>query len=126
MEIVHVDLAERSYDIKIATGLLARAGAELVELTARRRVAVVTDETVGALYLEQMRAGLAASGFEMVALSLPAGEATKSWEHLQVTVEWLLAEKIERNDLVVALGGGVIGDLVGFAAAILRLSLIHI
>ena len=120
MEIVHVDLAERSYDIKIATGLLARAGAELVELTARRRVAVVTDETVGALYLEQMRAGLAASGFEMVALSLPAGEATKSWEHLQVTVEWLLAEKIERNDLVVALGGGVIGDLVGFAAAILR------
>ncbi|PIE15986.1 MAG: 3-dehydroquinate synthase [Rhodobacterales bacterium] len=117
---LQVALAERAYQIKIGQGLLARSGAEIAPLLQRPRVAVVSDENVARLHLEALRTGLAASGIEMEALVLPAGESTKSWDHLGHTVEWLLAQKIERRDLVIALGGGVIGDLVGFAAAILR------
>ena len=72
------------------------------------------------LHLAELRAGLEAAGVTVSALTLPAGEATKSWPHFERAVEWLLSEKIERNDMVVALGGGVIGDLVGFAAAVMR------
>ena len=115
---VHVDLGARSYDVRIGQGLLARAGAEIAPLLRRRRVAVVTDETVGALHLAALREGL--GDIAMTALALPPGEATKGWPEFSRTVEWLLAEKIERRDIVVALGGGVIGDLVGFAAAVLR------
>jgi len=115
---VHVDLGARSYDVRIGQGLLARAGAEIAPLLRRRRVAVVTDETVGALHLAALREGL--GDIAVTALALPPGEATKGWPEFSRTVEWLLAEKIERRDIVVALGGGVIGDLVGFAAAVLR------
>jgi 3-dehydroquinate synthase len=83
-------------------------------------VAVVTDENVASLHLDALRAGLAADGVDMTALELPAGESTKCWSQLSKTVEWLLDRKIERADVVIAFGGGVIGDLVGFAAAILR------
>ncbi|MBY6089748.1 3-dehydroquinate synthase [Maritimibacter alkaliphilus] len=117
---LRVDLGERSYDIRIGTGLLARAGEEIAPLLKRPRVAVVTDENVAALHLDALREGLAAAGIEMVALTLPAGEATKSWLHFTRTVEWLLEQKVERRDVVVAFGGGVIGDLAGFAAAVLR------
>ncbi|WP_420863682.1 3-dehydroquinate synthase [Algirhabdus cladophorae] len=119
-ETVHVPLGDRAYDIKIGQGLLQQAGGLIGPLLARPRVAVVTDQNVAALHLETLRAGLTAQGIDMVSLSLPAGEATKSWGPFTQTVEWLLDEKIERRDLVVALGGGVIGDLVGFAAAVLR------
>ena len=81
---------------------------------------VLTDETVAPLHLDALRDGLARAGVDMVALALPAGEATKSWPHLSRAVEWLLEQKVERRDVMVALGGGVIGDLGGFAAAILR------
>ena len=118
--IVHVPLGERAYDVHIGPDLLPRAGALIAPLLRRPRVAVITDENVAALHLEGLRAGLAAAGITMEALTLPAGEGTKSWPHLTTCVEWLLAQKIERKDMVVALGGGVIGDLVGFAAAILR------
>ncbi|WP_306131717.1 3-dehydroquinate synthase [Roseivivax marinus] len=117
---VRVSLGERAYDVRIGPGLIARAGQEIGDLLARDRVAVVTDARVADLHLEPLRAGLAAHGIACEALVLPAGEATKSWEHLTHTVEWLLDQKVERRDVVVALGGGVIGDLVGFAAAILR------
>ncbi|MFP1644900.1 3-dehydroquinate synthase [Pontitalea aquivivens] len=117
-ETVAVNLGERSYEVRIGTGLLARAGAEIAPLLRRPRVAVVTDETVGALHLEALRAGLGDIG--MVSLSLPAGEATKGWPEFSRTVEWLLEQKVERKDIVIAFGGGVIGDLVGFAAAVLR------
>ncbi|MEX0306911.1 MAG: 3-dehydroquinate synthase [Ruegeria sp.] len=117
---VHVDLAERSYDVEIGPGLLAQAGARIAPLLQRPRVAVLTDETVAGMHLDALRDGLAASDIEMSALALPAGEATKSWPHFERAVEWLLAEKVERNDIVVALGGGVIGDLAGFAAAVMR------
>ncbi|MBO9408757.1 3-dehydroquinate synthase [Shimia sp. R9_1] len=120
METVHVGLEGRAYDIHIGPGLLAQAGALIGPMLARKQVCVVTDENVAALHLETLRAGLASDGISMEALVLPAGESTKSWAHLEQTVEWLLAQRVERRDLVVALGGGVIGDLTGFAAAILR------
>ncbi len=117
---VHVDLAERSYDVEIGPGLLAQSGERIAPLLKRPRVAVLTDETVAGMHLDALRDGLASAGIEMTALALPAGEATKSWPHFERAVEWLLAEKVERNDVVVALGGGVIGDLAGFAAAVMR------
>ena len=117
---VHVELGERSYDVEIGPDLLAQSGTLIAPLLHRPKVAVLTDENVGALHLEALRQGLAASGIEMTALALPAGEATKSWPHFERAVEWLLAEKVERRDVVIALGGGVIGDLAGFAAAVLR------
>ncbi len=117
---VFVDLAERSYEVEIGPDLLAQAGARIKPLLHRPRVAVLTDETVAALHLDALRAGLAAAGVEMSALALPPGEATKSWPQFERAVEWLLAEKVERRDVVVAFGGGVIGDLAGFAASVLR------
>ena len=118
---VHVDLGVRAYDVRIGSGLLARAGAEIAPLLgSRKRLVVVSDETVAAAHLPALKAGLAAAGISCEALLLPPGEATKCWAQLERVTEWLLAQKVERRDIVVALGGGVIGDLVGFAAAILR------
>lgn len=117
---VHVDLAERSYDVLLGQGLLDRAGALISDFAGKRRVAIITDETVAKLHLPRLIASLNAAGLQAEALALPAGEGTKSWEKLGQAVEWLLAQKIERKDLVIAFGGGVIGDLAGFAAAILR------
>lgn len=120
METVHVGLEGRAYDIHIGPGLLARSGALIAPLLRRPRVAIVTDENVAALHLDNLKNGLQSTGIASVSLVLPAGEATKSWPHFTRTVEWLLDQKVERNDVVVAFGGGVIGDLVGFAAAVLR------
>ena len=115
-----MNLAERSYDILIGPGLLFEAGALVSPFLRRPKVWVVTDETLGQLHLDTLKAGLERSGVSCQSMTLPAGEATKSWPYLTQTVEWLLEQKVERRDLVVAFGGGVIGDLVGFAAAILR------
>ena len=120
IDVVPVALGARSYEVRIGCGLTDRAGAEIAPLLSRPRVAVVTDETVAALHLERLRDALLAQGIAMQALVLPAGEATKGWAQLAACVEWLLDAKVERRDVVVAFGGGVIGDLVGFAAAILR------
>ena len=117
-ETVRVELGSRSYDVRLGAGLIAGAGAEIAPLLRRKRVAVITDETVGALHLQALRAGL--GDIEMVSLALPAGEGTKCWASLERACEWLLEQKVERKDVVIAFGGGVIGDLVGFAAAILR------
>ncbi|RAP43291.1 3-dehydroquinate synthase [Rhodovulum viride] len=118
VETVHVALPGREYDIRIGEGLLARAGAEIGPLLRRPRVAILTDETVAALHLAAFRAGL--GDIEAPAQALPAGEATKCWAQFGCAVEWLIEQKVERRDIVVALGGGVIGDLAGFAAAVLR------
>ncbi|MDA7424220.1 3-dehydroquinate synthase [Thalassococcus lentus] len=120
METVSVPLEGREYDVRIGEGLLADAGTHIVPLLHRPRVAIVSDEQVAAAHLATLEAGLDTAGISHVALTLPAGEATKSWPHFTRTVEWLLEQKIERRDVVIALGGGVIGDLVGFAAAVLR------
>ncbi len=119
-ETVHVPLGDRAYDVRIGEGLIAEAGGLVAPLLHRPRVAVLTDQNVAALHLDTLKDGLARAGIDTVALILPAGEATKNWDQLTRSVEWLLAEKIERRDVVIALGGGVIGDLAGFAAAILR------
>jgi 3-dehydroquinate synthase len=119
-ETVRVDLPSRAYDVEIGPGLLAEAGRLIQPLLARPKVAIVADARVAEVHLETLEAALATAGIASAVLTLPPGESTKSWSHLQQTVEWLLTEKIERRDVVVALGGGVIGDLVGFAAAILR------
>lgn len=120
MNTVAVDLGERSYKVRIGQGLLSRAGTEIAPLLRRKRVVIVTEETVAALHLNALTAALQAKGITSTALSLPPGEGTKNWENLARCTEWLLEQKVERKDVVVALGGGVIGDLVGFSAAILR------
>ncbi len=119
-EIVHVDVPGRAYEVMIGPGLIAEAGTLISPLLNRKRVWVLTEETVAALHLDAFQAGLAASGVLMEALALPAGEATKSWGPLEQSLGWLLDQKVERGDVIIALGGGVIGDLAGFAAAILR------
>ncbi len=120
IETVHVPLGARAYDVLVGPGLLEAAGARIAPLLRRPRVAVVTDERVAALHWDALRAGLDGHGISAACLTLPPGEATKSWPHLERVTEWLIEEKIERKDVVIALGGGVIGDLAGFAAAILR------
>ncbi|UWR43032.1 3-dehydroquinate synthase [Phaeobacter inhibens] len=117
---VHVALGERAYDVVIGPDLLADSGARLAPMLRRPKVAVLTDETVAAHHLEGLRAGLASAGIEMDALALPPGESTKAWPQFSRAVEWLLEQKVERGDIVIAFGGGVIGDLAGFAAAVLR------
>ncbi len=118
--IVSVPLGERRYDVRIGSGLVASAGAQIAPLLDRPKVWIVTEQTVAALHLSALQAGLDAGDIAHDTLILPPGEATKSWPHLQRVADWLLTEKVERRDVVVAFGGGVIGDLVGFAAAIHR------
>ena len=117
---VPVALGARSYEVRIGPGLIDAAGAQIAPLLARRKVAVITDETVAALHLLRLAAGFEAQGIAMTALALPPGEGTKGWQQFARCSEWLLEQKIERRDVVVAFGGGVVGDLVGFAAAVLR------
>lgn len=119
-EKVHVDLAGRSYDIAIGQGLLANAGQLLAPHIKRKFAAIVTDENVAKLHLATLTSSLEAAGFTTHAIALPAGEKTKSYEHLVKTCDGLLSFGVERKDVVIALGGGVIGDLTGFASAILR------
>ncbi len=120
MNRVAVELGARSYEVRIGEGLIDRAGVEIAPLLTRRRVVVVTDATVAATHLPRLEAALAAEGIAVSSLALPPGEATKGWAEFSRTVEWLLEQKVERRDVVIAFGGGVIGDLVGFAAAVLR------
>ncbi len=117
---VPVALGARAYDIEIGPGLLARSGALIAPLAAGRKLAILTDETVAALHLEALQAGLGAAGLRAEALALPPGEATKSMAQLERCVLWLLDRGLGRADFVIAFGGGVIGDLAGFAAAILK------
>jgi 3-dehydroquinate synthase len=117
---VRVDLAGRSYDILIGRDLISQAGMHLALLLAKRRVLVVADENVGQRHLGTLVASLEAAGIPAASLTLPAGEKTKSWPFLEQVVERILAERLERGDAVIALGGGVIGDLAGFASAIAR------
>lgn len=117
---VRVSLGARSYDVRIGPGLIDRAGVELAPLLRRKRVAILTEDRVAALHLPRLQASLDAAGIAHAAHILPAGEGTKSWDGLRAATEFLLDERIERRDLVLAFGGGVVGDLAGFAAAILR------
>jgi 3-dehydroquinate synthase len=118
--IVPVALPGRAYDIVIGDGVIAEVGARVAALGKARAVAIVTDETVGALHAGGVEAALAAAGLRHARITIPPGETSKSWDMFARVCDELLAAKIERNDTVLALGGGVVGDLAGFAAASLR------
>ncbi len=120
MRTVRVELGERGYDIHVGPGLIAQAGKYLEPLLRRARVAIVTDETVARHHLPALTASLDEHGIAHDEIVLPAGESTKSFAQLEKLTEWLLETGVERGDLVIALGGGVIGDLTGFAASIVR------
>jgi 3-dehydroquinate synthase len=117
---VSVNLGARSYDVMIANGALDAAGVELAPYLPRKRAVVVTDTNVAAAQLPRLTASLAAAGIAVDPIILPPGEGTKSWDGLATLTDALLACGVERSDHIIALGGGVIGDLVGFAAAILK------
>ncbi len=117
---ITVDLAARHYDIHIGAGLLESAGDFLAPVLNRPFTVIVTDDHVAPLHLHALDASLKSAGITTGAVILPAGEATKSFHHLERLVGDLLDLGVERSDTVCALGGGVIGDLTGFAAAILR------
>lgn len=119
-QLVRVPLGNRSYDILIGPGLIGRAGGEITARIKGRRAAIVTDENVGQLYLEALMDSLQTDGIEAVSLTLPAGEKTKCFENLITVVDLALSARLERNDMIIALGGGVIGDLAGFAAGIVK------
>jgi 3-dehydroquinate synthase len=118
--LVHVPLGERAYDILIGPDLITHAGGEITARLKGRRAAIVTDEHVAPIYLEALMDSLQTDGIEAVSLTLPAGEKTKSLEPLAAVCDMALSARIERNDCIIALGGGVIGDLAGFAAGIVR------
>jgi 3-dehydroquinate synthase len=116
---VPVPLGDRAYDILVGRGLIETAGTQIAALNARA-AAIVTDAHVGPLYAQTLAASLQANGLRASVITLAPGEATKSYASLEEVCDAVLEAKIERGDLVVALGGGVIGDLAGFAAAIVR------
>ena len=116
MQTLNVALGERSYPIHIGSGLLHRADL-LQSGVGARRVAVVTNEIVAPLYLGTVGASLRAAGIEATNIVLPDGEAYKTWETLNAIFDALLTHRCDRRTAVVALGGGVIGDMAGFAAA---------
>ncbi len=120
MAVIAVDIAGRPYEVRIGSGLLTRLVLECGERLRKRRVPVVTDANVYAAWGAVVEAALRDGGHEAAWRVLPPGEGAKSWEQLAATVDWLLAEGVERGDHVLALGGGVVGDLTGFAAAILK------
>ena len=117
---VHVPLdGDRAYDIRIGRGLIDEAGPLMAALGARR-AAIVTDETVGALYAGRLQDSLERGGLHAGVVTVAPGEGSKSYAGYAQVCDGLLALKVERGDLVIALGGGVVGDLAGFAAATLR------
>ncbi len=120
VDVVSVSLGARSYDVRIGRGLLQQVAMEIAPLLKRSKVVVITDETVAVAHLAALNAALGAAKIDVAALCLPPGESTKGWPQFERTVEWLLEQKVERGDIILALGGGVIGDLAGFAAAVLR------
>ena len=120
LERVRVELGPRSYDVLIGAGLLAEAGAAIAAALPGRALAVVTDANVAAHHLPPLKASLRRAGIDAVEVVVPAGEGSKSFAELQKVVEAVLEARLERGDAIVALGGGVVGDLAGFAAAVAR------
>ena len=124
--LVKVSLGERSYDIAIGRGVIASLGARIAALRPGAKVVIVTDENVARYVLESAEAALASAGVAASRIIVPAGEASKSYRVFEQVCEAIIASRIERGDLVVALGGGVIGDLAGFAAAVVRRGLDYV
>jgi len=118
--VVEVALGERAYDIVIGRDVLQSLGARIAALRPGARTAIVTDRTVATYWLERTESSLAQAGIPAARIVVEEGEGSKTYAGLQQVSEALIAARIERNDLVIALGGGVVGDLAGFAASILR------
>ena len=118
--IVNVALGERSYDIVIGRGLIASLGARIAALRPGAKAVVVTDHNVARYHLEPAEAALHQAGVAASRVVVPAGEASKSYRVFEQVCEAIIASRIERADLVIALGGGVIGDLAGFVASVVR------
>jgi 3-dehydroquinate synthase len=117
---VRVELGARSYDIVIGEGLLAHSAHWIAPLVKRPKLFLVSDETVAGLWLETFRQGLRPAGIEAHLFQLPPGETSKSWVNLEEILNWLFEAGANRDDLLVALGGGVVGDITGLAAALMK------
>src|SRR4051812_41045147 len=117
MRVVTVPLPDRAYPIWIGREILARLGPECARQQLGRRCAIITDRHVARLYAKPVLESLAASGFDPFLVSVPAGETSKSLRTVQACYDQLAAARLERKSFVVALGGGVVGDLAGFVAA---------
>ena len=124
--VVNVALGDRAYDIVIGRNQMATLGARAAALKPGAKAAIVTDDSVAGLHLEAAETALAAGGLTTSPIVVGSGEATKSFAGLERVCEALIAARVERGDLVVALGGGVVGDLAGFAAAVVRRGLDYI
>ena len=114
-ETLQVALGDRSYPIHIGTGLLDQIG--MLRPLLSKQVAIVTNDVVAPIYLERLLARLQAEGVQAVSIVLPDGEAHKDWAALQMIYDALLTHRCERNTTLLALGGGVVGDITGFASA---------
>lgn len=117
---VHVALGDRAYDIVIGQGLIPKAGGLIAKVNPNIRATIITDQHVAPFYLDPLTESLKAQGIDVSALVLKPGEQTKNYDNMMAVCDHILACKLERNDAVIALGGGVIGDLTGFAAGIVR------
>ncbi len=118
--IVPVELGSRRYDIIIGEGLIREAGAHIARIAPKAACAIVTDETVARHHLPALEASLEAAGIRHARIVVAAGEPSKCWATFARVSDEIIAAKMERGDLVVALGGGVVGDLAGFAASVIR------
>jgi 3-dehydroquinate synthase len=125
-DVVHVELGDRSYDVAVGEALLANAGAMIRRVLPAPRLVIVTDVNVAPLYLAPLQDSLQAAGIRHSHIILPAGEQTKGFSHLESLVERVLEEGIDRTTTLLALGGGVVGDITGFAAGILLRGLPYI
>src|SRR5687768_4292451 len=117
MRTLNVELGSRSYPIHIGAGLLDHPEL-IVPALPQKRVAIITDETVAPLYLETLTKSLEREGVAVVPIVIPDGETHKNWETLNRVFDALLEHRCERRTTIVALGGGVVGDIAGFAAAV--------
>ena len=110
--------ASKSYKILIEKGLLTEAGKRIKELLGNVRLCIVTDDTVDALYSECLEKSLISQGYSFVKYVIPHGESSKNASNLIALLEFLATNRITRSDAIIALGGGVVGDLTGFAAGV--------
>ncbi|MEO1045131.1 MAG: 3-dehydroquinate synthase [Pseudomonadota bacterium] len=120
MAVLNLDLGERSYAITIKPGLLDEPAEVLQPHASKNRLLIITDANVGMLYGEHFVTSLERAGIAASMLTLPAGEDSKSWARLEEITDWLIDQGVDRSETIIALGGGVIGDLVGLASALVK------
>ena len=120
MAVIAVDTPGGRYEVRIGSGLLADVASHCAPLLRKREVAIVTDSNVARAWRAPVEASFASAGIANPWYELPAGEGSKNWAQLGALLEWLLALEIERGDAILALGGGMVGDITGLAASLLK------